>query len=53
MLEDEAACDAVMSRLSGPRSKVVDARDVAAPVGRTRDLEAIGAIGPLALWGPR
>lgn len=49
VLEEHEACDAVMARLTGPRSKVVDAQDVTAVLaGRTRYLEAIGAIGPLA-----
>lgn len=48
VLEDAAAV-AVMDRLSGPRRKFVDEQDVAAVLaGRTRYLEAIGAIGPRA-----
>jgi hypothetical protein len=38
-----------MERLTGPRRRFVDAQDVAAVLaGRTRYLEAIGAIGPQA-----
>jgi hypothetical protein len=49
VLEDGAACAAVMERLTGPRRRFVDAQDVAAVLaGRTRYLEAIGAIGPQA-----
>lgn len=49
VLEEHEACEAVLARLTGPRRKVVDAQDVAAVLaGRTRYLEAIGAIGPPA-----
>ncbi len=49
VLEDEAAVAGVVARLSGPRRAQVDEADVAAVLaGRTRYLEAIGAIGPRA-----
>lgn len=49
VLGDADARDAVMAALAGPRRKFVDAQDVEAVLaGRTRYLEAIGAIGPEA-----
>jgi hypothetical protein len=49
VLEERSARDDVLARLSGPRRELISDDDVTAVLaGRTRYLEAIGAIGPRA-----
>ncbi len=53
VLDEDVAVGEVMARLDGKRRELIDERDVTAVLaGRSRYLEAIGAIGPKAVELP-